>query len=36
MHVPNIKAIEKLNFIIFNIMKTFNYLTQTFIRALIL
>ena len=35
MYIPNIKAIEKLFFLIFNTKKTFNYLKQAFIKVLI-
>ena len=36
MYMPNIKAIEKSIFLISNTKKAFNYLRQTFIKALIL
>ena len=35
MYKPNIKAIRKSTFLIFNIKKTFNRLKQAFIKALI-
>ena len=36
MHILKIKATKKFNFLIFNVKKAFDYLRQSFIKALIL